>query len=112
MPRDEWVLYAVKRPIQCGKKNVYQGGLTDIAIRRQKSDGNAVHLVKNLDHVDLGYRVSGLSERSFGGIKNDDYGYDHKLGVTVITSTVILIFRVERGSKLSESARSNDHGRP
>lgn len=100
MPRDERVLYAAKGPIQCGKKNVYQGGLTDMAIRCQKSDVNAVHLVKNLDHVDLGSRVSGLSERSLGDVKNDDYGYDDKLGVIVVTLTVMLIFRVERGFKL------------
>lgn len=47
-----------------------------MAIRRQKSDVNGVHLVKNLDHVDLGYRVSGLFERSFGDVENDDHGYD------------------------------------
>ena len=76
MPHDERVLYAAERPIQCGKKNVHQDGLTDMAIRRQKSDVNVVHLVKNLDHVDLGYRVSGLFKRSFGDVKNDDYGYD------------------------------------
>ena len=70
------VLYAAERPIQCGKKNVHQDGLTDMAIRSQKSGVNAVHLVKDLDHVDLGYRVSGLFERSFGDVENDDYGYD------------------------------------
>lgn len=58
------------------EKKVHQDGLTDMAIRRQKSDVNAVHLVKNLDHVDLGYRVSGLFEKSFGDVENDDYGYD------------------------------------
>ena len=67
MPRDERVLYAAKRPIQCGKKNVHQDGLTDMVIRRPKSDVNAVH---------LGSHVSGLFERSFGDVENDDYGYD------------------------------------
>ena len=57
-------------------KNIHQGGLTDMVIRRQKSDVNPVHLVKNLDHVDLGSRVSFLFERSFGDTENDDYGYD------------------------------------
>lgn len=76
MPHDDRVLYAAERPIQCGKKNVHQDGLIDMAIRCQKSDVNVVHLVKNLDHVDLSYRVSGLFERSFGDVKNDDYGYD------------------------------------
>ena len=51
-----------------------------MAIRRQKSDVDAVHLVKNLDHVDLGNRVSGvdfgnrvsgLFEKSFGDVEND-----------------------------------------
>ena len=60
-----------------------------MAIRRQKSDVNAVHLVKSLDHVDLGYRVFDLFERSFGDIEDDDYDID-----------VILICRVERGTKL------------
>lgn len=77
MPRDERVLYTAKRPIQCGKKNIHQDGLTDMAIRRQKSDVNTVHLVKNLHHVDLGCRVSNLFERSFGDVKNDDYGYNN-----------------------------------
>ena len=70
------VLYAAKRPIKCRKKNIYLESLTDIAIRRQKSDVNAVRLVKTLDHVDLGNRVSGLFEKSFGGVENDNYGYD------------------------------------
>jgi hypothetical protein len=75
MPRDdERALCAAKRPIQCGKKNVHQDGLTDMVIRRQKSDVNAVHLVKNLDHVDLGSRFSCLFDRSFGDVKNNDYG--------------------------------------
>ena len=71
MPRDERVPYAAKRPIKYGKKNLHQDGLTDMAIRRQKSDVDAVHLVKNLDHVDLGNRVSGLFEKSFGDVEND-----------------------------------------
>ena len=70
------MLYAAERPIQCGKKNVHQNGLTDMAIRSQTSGGNAVHLVKDLNHVDLGYRVSGLFERSFGDVENDDYDID------------------------------------
>ena len=67
---------AAKRPLRCGKRNKHQDGLADVVIRHQKSDGNAVLLVKNLDHVDLGSRVSCLLEKSFGDIENDDYGYD------------------------------------
>jgi hypothetical protein len=73
MPRDDKrALCAAKRPIQCGKKNVHQDDLTDMVIRRQKSDVNAVYLVKNLDHVDLGSRFSYLFDRSFGNVENDD----------------------------------------
>ena len=55
------------------EKVVQHDGLTDMVMQ---SDLNAVHLVKNLDHVDPGSRVSGLFERSFGDVRNDDYGYD------------------------------------
>lgn len=47
-----------------------------MAIRRQKRNVNAVHFVKNLNHVDLGYRVSGLVDKSFGEIDDDDYDID------------------------------------
>jgi hypothetical protein len=73
---DKRVLCEAKRYVQCGKKNVHQDGLTDMVTRRQKSDVNAVHLVKNLNHVDLGPRAPCQFERSFGDVKNDDYGYD------------------------------------
>ena len=74
---DEWALCAAKRPIRCGKKIKHQDGLADVVIRHQKSDGNAVLLVKSLDHVDLGFRVSCLFIRFFGETENDDYGYDN-----------------------------------
>lgn len=35
-----------------------------------------VHLVKNLDYVDLGSCVPCLFESSYGDVKNDDYSYD------------------------------------
>ena len=76
MPRDERVLHAAKRLIHCWKKNIHQDDLTDMAIRRQKRNVNAVHFVKNLNHVDLGYRVSGLVDKSFGEIDDDDYDID------------------------------------
>ena len=79
MPRDdERALCATKRPIQCGK-NVHQDDLTDMVIRRQKSDVNAVHLVKNLEYVDLGSHVSCLFDRSFGEVEKDDHGYDYDI---------------------------------
>lgn len=65
-----------------------------MAIRRQKSDVNAVYLVKSLDHVDLGYRVSGLFE-----FENDDYGYDGTWDDDYDIDS-ILICRVERRTKL------------
>ena len=59
------------------EKNVHQDGLTDVAIRSQKSGVNAVHLVKNLDHVSLGYRISGLFERPSGDVENNNYSYNN-----------------------------------
>ncbi len=32
--------------------------------------------VKNLDYVDLDFRVSCLFKRSFGDVEIDEYGYD------------------------------------
>ena len=76
MSHDERVLYAAKRPIQCRKKKIHQDSLTDMAIHRQKSDVNAVHLIKNLNYINFSYHVSSLFKRSFSNIENDDYDYN------------------------------------
>jgi hypothetical protein len=45
-------------------------------IHHQKSDVNAIHFIKNLNHVDLNFHISCLFERSFNDVEIDDYDYD------------------------------------
>lgn len=94
MPRDdERAFYTAQRPVRCGRKSVYQDDLIEMVIRRQKSDVQAVHLLKIPDHVDFGSYVSCIFVRSFDDFENDGYGYDNDVDDDIC-------FGVEQGTGL------------